>query len=105
MDYKEKYEAALERMKNVVVVPENEAALQTMKAPEKIYVNVEAARDLRYHPGEDDGKEQYIRKDALLEWAKERRKQMKIEAGGCWSMHATGEYMAMDKLIEKLESM
>ena len=39
--------------------------------PDKIYINAEAALDLAYNPGEDNSKEEYIRKDALLDWAKE----------------------------------
>lgn len=47
----------------------------------------------------------YIRKDALLDWTKERKEQMKIEAAGCGNMLAAGEYLAYDKMIEQIESM
>jgi hypothetical protein len=49
--------------------------------------------------------EKYIRKDALLEWAKEKREQMKNEAGGCSNMMASGKYLAYSELIEKIESL
>lgn len=48
---------------------------------------------------------EFIRKDALLEWAKEKREQMKIEAGGCSNMAAAGKYLAYSELIDKLNSM
>lgn len=40
-----------------------------MKAPDKIYINQDAASDLRYSPGEDDSKVEYIRADLTeLTW-------------------------------------
>ena len=40
-----------------------------MKAPHKIYINQDAASDLRYSPGEDDSKVEYIRADLTeLTW-------------------------------------
>lgn len=48
---------------------------------------------------------EYLRKDALLDWAKERKAQLKKEAAGCSNMLAAGEWLAYDKLIEKIESL
>ena len=47
----------------------------------------------------------YLHKNALLEWAKEKQEQMKIEAGGCSNMLAAGKYLAYSELIEKIESL
>ena len=73
-----------------------------MKAPDKIYLHEISAEELTenfpYHIC-------YLRKEALLEWAKECKEQMKIEAAGCSNMLAAGEWLAYDKLIEKIESM
>lgn len=46
---------------------------------------------------------EYIRKDALLEWAKEKQEQMKIEAGGCSNMLAAGKLLAYEEIIKKIE--
>lgn len=48
---------------------------------------------------------EYIRKDTLLKCVKELKAQMKIEAGGCSNLLAAGEWLAYDKLIEKIESL
>lgn len=62
-----------------------------MNAPDKIYINTEAATDLRYNPGEDDSKIEYIRKNALLEWAKE------IAENALW--------VSIDAVVNKIESL
>ena len=48
---------------------------------------------------------EYIRKDTLLKYVKDIKAKMKIEAAGCSNMLAAGEWLAYDKLIEKIESM
>lgn len=76
-----------------------------MKAPDKIYVNIPGDY---WHPGTDDKVNtdtEYARKDALLDWAKEKQEQMKIEAGGCSNMLAAGKFLAFKELIEKIESL
>lgn len=73
-----------------------------MKAPDKIYLHEISAEELTenfpYHIC-------YIRKDALMEWAKENQEQMKIEAGGCTNMLAAGKYLAYKEIIDKIESL
>ena len=75
--------------------------------PDKIFVSSDPfgfmyAYDMEHHPPHG---EEYIRKDALMEWAKEKREQMKNEAGGCSNMMASGKYLAYSELIEKIESL
>lgn len=80
-------------------------------APDKIYVSRNFSEDNSPHglwylnKSEHDINVEYIRKDALLEWAEEKREQMKIEAGGCSNMAAAGKYLAYSELIDKLNSM
>lgn len=69
-----------------------------MKAPDKIYVNRDPFIGFMYvyesqnHPKEC---EEYIRKDALLEWAKEKQEQtISIREDAWW-----------DEVINKLKSM
>lgn len=78
-----------------------------MEAPDKIYLCADAPRvyDWSRVPFEKGGNIKYIRKNALLEWAEERKEQLKKEAAGCSNMLAAGEYLAYDKLIEQIESM
>lgn len=74
-----------------------------MKAPDKIYVNIPGDY---WHPGTDEKVNtdtEYIRKDALLEWAKEKQWQMKIETGGCSNMLAAGKLLAYEAIIKKIE--
>ena len=47
----------------------------------------------------------YIRKDALLEWAKEKQRRMKIEAGGCYNTLAAGKFIAYKEIFDKIESL
>lgn len=49
--------------------------------------------------------EEYIRKDALLEWAKKKREQMKIEVSGCSNMTAIGKCLVYNELINKINSL
>ena len=71
-----------------------------MNAPDKIFVNIPGNY---WHPGTDkkvDTDTEYIRKDALLEWAK---KEM-----GEWSSESTtaqGVKMGLILVIDKIESL
>jgi hypothetical protein len=77
-----------------------------MEAPKKIYVSIGTRQSLIARAGQTLKSDiEYIRKDALLEWAKEKQEQMKIEAGGCSNMLAAGKYLAYSELIEKIESL
>lgn len=78
-----------------------------MKTPDKIFVSTDpfgfmSGHYMENHPPHG---EEYIRKDALMEWAEEKRDQMKNEAGGCSNMAAAGKYLAYSDLIEKIESL
>lgn len=82
-----------------------------MKAPDKIY-SVVTIYDYDNTRGawscvKVDGlsNTEYIRKDALLEWVKEKQEQMKIEAGGCSNMLAAGKLLAYGEIIEKIKSL
>jgi len=80
-----------------------------MKAPDKIYLHpdIGGREFIRpwLHRAANSESVVYIHKDALLEWAKEKQEQMKIEAGGCSNMLAAGKYLAYSELIEKIESL
>lgn len=52
---------------------------------------------------EEVNSEEYIRKDSLMKWAKEKQEQMKIEAGGCSNMLAAGKLLAYGEIIEKIK--
>lgn len=60
---------------------------------------LKTAEDHAYFAGQEKLRE------TLLEWAKEKREQMKIEAGGCSNMLASGKYLAFEEAIKKLESL
>lgn len=65
-----------------------------MKAPDKIYVNIPGDY---WHPGTDEKVNtdtEYIRKDALLEWAKETKEIMSL-----------GGHVSIDDIISKIESL
>ena len=81
-----------------------------MKAPDKIYVTIDRpAEKVLYNPElvgvawskKDKSCEhiEYIRKDALLKWAKERFQQT-ISNVGCYTGHSVWQ-----EVIEKLESL
>ena len=72
-----------------------------MRAPDKIYINNEAALDLAFNPGEDDSKIEYIRKDALLEWAKEKIRPIANEKDD----YSAGKRVAFKQVIEKILSL
>ena len=83
-----------------------------MKAPDKIYIN-------NYNGNETWGNQwhtkpstnpstvshEYIRKGALLEWAKERMKRLNAIYRSIPSSAVAGKYDAMKELIDKLNSM
>ena len=48
---------------------------------------------------------EYIYKDTLLQWMKEKKEQMKVEVGGCSNMLVAGKYLAFEEAIKKLESL
>lgn len=75
-----------------------------MKAPDKIYIDFDL---INFHCLGDhlnDDEIEYIRKDALLEWAKERReaviKEVVIQEGV-----RLGADAAFEELIDKLNAM
>lgn len=70
-----------------------------MKAPNKIYVNIPYDY---WHPGTDkkvDTDTEYLRKDALLEWAKEELSKASV------SSSSIGRRNAFIDVIDKLNSM
>ena len=78
-------------------------------APDKIYLQHNTTTDLydefwpewfegTHHPERDIC---YIRKDALLEWAKKKNKRIDAEEGD----YSLGYVSAMIDLIEKIESL
>lgn len=72
-----------------------------MKAPDKAYIFIEELGDVFMLNANtwDNGGEQYIRKDYLLKWAKERYQQT-ISNVGCYTGHSVWA-----EVIEKLESL
>ena len=64
-----------------------------MKAPDKIYMPNELLSEewQRHIEGEDTA---YIRKDALLEWAKEQKTLLEL-----------GGHVSIDDVIDKINSM
>lgn len=87
-----------------------------MTAPDKIYVPITEGQEVAVNDwsglpmAQYDYKKVvdnicYIRKDALVEWAKGQREKAKIAAGGCLNMQASGKFLAYDELIEKLNTM
>jgi len=74
-----------------------------MNAPDKIYLNKHMIRPGMLYPAQypaDTPEFEYIRKDALLEWAKAR----KAELLSCESFVA-GERKMLKEIIDKLNSM
>lgn len=73
-----------------------------MKAPDKIYARIVAGKlyaSREPHKIFDEPLPEYICKDALLEWAKERYKST-ISNVGCYTGHSVWA-----EVIEKLESL
>ncbi len=77
-----------------------------MKAPDKLYISRLIYETWQYQtPDPDDNTEvEYIRKDALMEWVKERReavaKEVVIQEGV-----RLGADAAFEELIDKLNEM
>ena len=65
-----------------------------MKAPDKIYVPARFRLVDGLRVRESDTDEEYIRKDALLEWLKEQRNEHSFEV-----------WKAYQRTIEKIESL
>ena len=75
-----------------------------MNAPDKIYLNKHMIRPGMLYPAQypaDTPEFEYIRKDALLEWAKENNKMIDTEDGD----YSLGYVSAMIDLIDKIESL
>ena len=74
-----------------------------MAAPDKIYMPNELLSEewQRHIEGEDTA---YIRKDALLEWAKEHKRVIETH-GDERDAYSRGEYSVLNTLIDKLKSM
>lgn len=72
-----------------------------MAAPDKIYIQPNAHD--RWFEGNksNDNFVEYIRKDAILEWAKKNNKRIDAEEGD----YSLGYVSAMIDLIEKIESL
>lgn len=69
-----------------------------MKAPDKVYITRERNGVIYSLSFNDNGGLEYIRKDALLEWAKEKIAKGTIDE---WDK---GYVQCLKDLIEKLES-
>lgn len=74
-----------------------------MKAPDKIFVSSDSfgfmhAYDMKNHPPHG---EEYIRKNALLEWAKEQKE--KLVSSDSFTTH--GKRIMLERMIDKLKSM
>ena len=78
-----------------------------MKAPDKIYVSRNFSEDNSPHglwylnKSEHDINVEYLRKDALLEWAEEKKEKVNADDGD----FSFGYVSAMIGLIDKIESM
>lgn len=72
-----------------------------MKAPDKIYIN--GFNAFATEPVKDGI--EYIRKDALLEWAKEMKGQVSIGLNAYDMGEENGKAEILNALIDKLNSM
>lgn len=73
-----------------------------MEAPKKIYVSIGTRQSLIARAGQTLKSDiEYIRKDALLEWAKEKNKRIDTEDGD----YSLGYVSAMIDLIDKINAM
>lgn len=72
-----------------------------MEAPNKIYINVTPLGvDYSIVPIPDFGGVEYIRKDALLEWAKEQEKKLVSD-----SFTSSGKRKMLKRLIDKINNL
>jgi len=84
-----------------------------MKAPDKIYIPLGALEVLHYEQKKSENVTEYIRKDALLEWAKNqhghfsKREQEEASAYGASpdAIFLSGKCEAFKSLIDKLQSL
>ena len=81
-----------------------------MNAPDKFYIQPRTIDELPrqniiYTKRLSDTSIEYLRKDALLAWAKERAESERISAGGCANMHAAGKFLAYKELFDKINSL
>ena len=75
-----------------------------MKAPDKIYIQPNAHDGWFENGGPSEIFVEYIRKDALLEWAKETKAE--LEAQNCIKDDIRkGAVWELEEIIEKLNSM
>ena len=74
-----------------------------MKALDKIFIDLDL---IAYYSLTDkhDGDLEYIRKDALLEWAKEYKRAIETH-GDEKHAYTRGEYSVLNLLIDKIESL
>ena len=72
-----------------------------MKAPDKIYLPEEPDVFFQVEYDKDMYPVEYLRKDALLEWAREENKRIDTEDGD----YSLGYVSAMIDLIEKINTM
>lgn len=74
-----------------------------MKVPDKLYISSLVYDTFIYQTPDPDDETQveYIRKDALLEWAKKNNKRIDTEDGD----YSLGYVSAMIDIIEKIESL
>lgn len=75
--------------------------------PDKIYVHVrtEPRPSITFSevPEKNSTNEEYIRKDTLMEWAKEHKRVIETH-GDERDAYLRGEYSALSSLIDKLNS-
>ena len=74
---------------------------------DKIYVHIGHHLGLMQAstlPTSAPGEEEYLRKDALLEWAKEYKKAIEVN-GEENDAYTRGEYSAINSLIDKLNQL
>lgn len=72
-------------------------------ASDKIWINTDTLHGY-YMCNHPPYGEEYIRKDALLEWAKEHKRVIETR-GDERNAYLRGEYSALNSLIDKLKSM
>ena len=77
-----------------------------MSAPDKIIVSPHEVfdYDLDIQEVGHNGAEEYIHKEAILEWAKEYKKAIEVN-GDEDDAYTRGEYSAINSLIDKLNSL
>lgn len=81
-------------------------SIKTLKTPDKIFVSgdIDWPSAAFLTLGNQPGDTEYIRKDALLEWAKEHKRVIETR-GDERDAYSRGEYSVLSSLIDKLDSM